>query len=55
MSIRHPDHHVAALGPSRTRTVWEGLFALFTLVALAATLFGLAAWAIVQLVRTLLL
>jgi hypothetical protein len=53
MSVQHSHGHASALWPGRKRAVVEGLAALVGLAALSAAVFGLLAWAIVQLVRML--
>jgi hypothetical protein len=53
MSVRHSYRGAPALGPSRTRMVFEGVLALVGLAALITTVVGLALWACVQLVLTL--
>jgi hypothetical protein len=52
MSVRHPHQGAPALGPGRTRMVFEGVIAMVGLAVLITTLVGLAMWAIVQLVLT---
>ena len=53
MSVRHSYQGAPALGPSRTRMVFEGVVALVGLAALLTTLVGLALWVVVQLVLRL--
>jgi hypothetical protein len=52
MSVRHSHQGAPALGPGRTRMVFEGVVAMVGLAALITTLFGLALWVVVQLVLT---
>jgi hypothetical protein len=53
MSVHQSHGQASALWPGRTRAVVEGLAALVGLAALSATVFGLLAWGVVQLVRML--
>jgi hypothetical protein len=52
MSVRHAQDYAPGLGPRRVTMIVEGFVALILLVALSATLLGIATWAVVQLVRT---
>ena len=54
MTVRHAQDYAPGLGPRRVTMIVEGFFALFLLVALSATLVGIATWAVVQLFRMLL-
>lgn len=53
MSIVHEHHRLPGLFSDGARAVWEGVAALLTLVAMVATLCGMATWAAVELVRAL--
>jgi hypothetical protein len=55
MSVRHAQDYAPGLGPRRITMIVEGFVALVLLVALSATLVGIATWATIELVRTLLL
>ena len=54
MSLRHAQDYAPGLGPRRATLIVEGFVALVLLVALSATLVGLATWVTIQLVRTFL-